>query len=117
MALWLLPFRAVRYFIARFARQPDFRRKQHVSTERVTWAVKTASSYAPLANCLPQALVTCVMLARRGHLAKLRIGVTRSTGGLFQAHAWVESEGRVVIGGARDLACYAQLPLGKGDLL
>jgi hypothetical protein len=41
-----------------------------------------------------------VLLARHGHPALVRIGVVRGEGGGVQAHAWVESEGAVVIGGA-----------------
>jgi hypothetical protein len=40
------------------------------------------------------------MLSRYGYPASVRIGVTRSETGQLQAHAWVESKGRVVFGGS-----------------
>jgi hypothetical protein len=40
------------------------------------------------------------MLGRHGHQSILRIGIARSQSGEFQAHAWVESNGMVVIGGS-----------------
>lgn len=65
--------------------------------------------------CLPQALACHVLLRRAGHPATLYIGVRRpgdgvrrphdeepadrSRAGPLDAHAWVESEGRVVAGG------------------
>ncbi len=58
-----------------------------------------ASRYVPAATCLTQSLATKVLLSRQGHQASVRIGVARSEAGQFQAHAWVESNGRVVIGG------------------
>jgi hypothetical protein len=38
----------------------------------------------------------------------VHIGVVRSEEGKFEAHAWVESEGRAVIGG-HALECYTPL--------
>jgi hypothetical protein len=49
-----------------------------------------------------------MLLARRGYPALLHIGVAKGKEGQFQAHAWVESEGKVVIGGA-GLGCFTTL--------
>ena len=57
---------------------------------------------------LNQALVTQMLLARRGYPALLHIGVAKGKEGQFQAHAWVESEGKVVIGGS-GLECFTPL--------
>jgi Transglutaminase-like superfamily len=57
---------------------------------------------------LNQALATQMLLARRGYPALLHIGVAKGKEGQFQAHAWVESEGKVVIGGA-GLGCFTPL--------
>jgi hypothetical protein len=73
------------------------------------WAVETAARHMPLANtCLTQALAAQVLLARRGYPALLRIGVVKGDKDNLQAHAWVESEGEVVIGGY-ELERYAHL--------
>ena len=69
-------------------------------TDRVAWAVSVASVYVPGArSCLPQALATQSLLERRGVPARLRLGLAKSDNGTIEGHAWVESEGRVVIGG------------------
>jgi hypothetical protein len=65
-------------------------------------------------TCLTEAVVAQVMLARRGHPATLRIGVARSEEGRFEAHAWVESGGRVMIGG-HELGRYAPLAALEAD--
>lgn len=64
-------------------------------------------------TCLTQALAAQVLLERRGYPAQLHIGAVRGEQGQFQAHAWVESGGRIVIGG-QERARYTPLfALGK----
>jgi hypothetical protein len=84
------------------------------SVERIAWAVGAASRYVPTATCLSQALAAQVLLARHGHPASLRIGVARGAAGRLEAHAWIESRGRIVIGGTADLARYTPLPALDG---
>jgi hypothetical protein len=62
----------------------------------VAAALARASRGVPRATCLVQALAGAVMLARHGHTASLRIGVGARPG--VVAHAWVESDGAVVVG-------------------
>jgi len=83
--------------------------------DSVTWAVAVASRYVPLVTCLTQALATQVLLGRCGHPASLRIGVARSERGQLQAHAWVESQGRIVFGGLKNLSHYTPLPPLEGE--
>ena len=53
-------------------------------------------------TCLPRALALRWMLSQRGIPAKLRIGMNKSSTGIF-AHAWVEMQGEM-IGEAEDIA-------------
>lgn len=59
--------------------------------------------------CLPKALVVECLLKRRGIDASLRIGVTKSVDDELLAHAWVEHNGDIVIGGRLSEARYARL--------
>ncbi len=77
---------------------------------RIVWSVRTASRYTPAATCLPQAIVTRLLLKRRGYAATLRIGVAMNGAGQLVAHAWVEREGRIIIGGTDSYRRYAALP-------
>jgi hypothetical protein len=65
--------------------------------------------------CLPQALVAELLLLAAGHDAELKFGV-RAPQPHFEAHAWVVSDGRIVVGG-REAALYSQLqaPAPKGQ--
>jgi hypothetical protein len=56
-------------------------------------------------------LATQLLLAQRGYPADLRIGFTRSKGGRMSAHAWVEFDNRVIIGGTGNMAGYIRVPL------
>jgi len=67
---------------------------------RIGYLVAAAANLIPGTTCLPRALATQVLLGRHGHGAELHIGVNRDSQGRFQAHAWVETGGRVVIGGS-----------------
>ena len=105
LGLWLLPFERLRSLLGRAARQGC-----RASADRVVWAVGAASRYVPMSTCLTQALAAQVLLGGAKHPASVRIGVARAEGGRLRAHAWVESEGKVLIGGLEDLAHYAPLP-------
>ena len=113
VCLWLLPFRRVQRISEGLMSRASSRTA--TSTERVAWAVRTSSRYIPKASCLTQAMATQVMLSRRGIPHQLRIGVAKSEEGKLEAHAWVESDGCVVIGGLPDLARYTPLTASQGS--
>src|SRR5581483_7678328 len=67
-----------------------------VSPETLATIVNAVASRVK-AGCLTKALVLHVMLRRRGIRSALVVGAARSNG-LLRAHAWVESNGRTLIG-------------------
>ena len=118
LGLWLLRFQTLQRLLRKMARiSAGLRQAQVVSVDNVLWAVTVASRFVPQATCLTQALAGQVLLVRRGHLAHLCIGVARSQTGQFQAHAWVEYQGRVVLGGADAPLRFTLLPPLKGSNL
>ena len=80
--------------------------------ERIVWAVRTVTRWTPGATCLVSGLALQRMLGRHGHRSELHIGVSR-TGGVFAAHAWVERDGRVLVGEG-ELDTYVRLVSWKG---
>lgn len=67
--------------------------------DRIIWAVEAAGRAIPcMKNCLVQAVAAEAMLIRAGHPCELRIGAAKNGPGELIAHAWLESEGRVLIG-------------------
>jgi hypothetical protein len=67
--------------------------------DRVVWAVGAAGRRVPGATCLVQSLALLLLLGRLGQPASLQIGVSLDESSRLSAHAWVESQGRVLIGG------------------
>jgi hypothetical protein len=96
LGLWMIPFAQLRTIVASLA-HPGSRGSSRYSTDDLSWAVRAVSRYVPRATCLTQALALHVLLRREGLHSRIRIGVNKDAGG-FEAHAWVESQDRVVIG-------------------
>ena len=113
LGLWLLPFQTLRSLLVRSTRKTQLQAAR-VSVSRVVWAVEVVSRYMPGVKFLARALATQALLRQHSHQAHIRIGVARSQKGQLQAHAWVESQGRIVSGGLRDLWRYTPLPLLEG---
>jgi Transglutaminase-like superfamily len=109
-ALWLLPARVVLRSVDRVVERWPVKATPAVrAIRRVVWAVQVASRRVPGASCLTQALAAKLLLARWGVPSQLRIGVARGEQGNFQAHAWLEAVGQVVIGDV-GLERYVRLP-------
>jgi hypothetical protein len=102
--------RAVRYSRLTYLldRAPAVRHG-HASVATITWAGGAAARRIGTTTCLGRALVVHTMLRRHGHAAILRIGVRRDGAASFEAHAWVECNGVVVIGELPEMAAYAVL--------
>jgi hypothetical protein len=110
LGLWLLPFQTVRRLINSMTRSTNHpHQHDKIPIDAVTWAIGVASRSIPSATCLTQALAAQVLLVRHGYPAQIRIGVTKDLRGHLGAHAWVESQGRIVIGDLPNLAHYKVL--------
>jgi hypothetical protein len=66
----------------------------------LTQAVERAGRHVPGAACLVQAIALQVLLGRRGRATELRLGVAHGEGRRLEAHAWLEADGRVLVGAA-----------------
>jgi Transglutaminase-like superfamily len=103
VALWALPFRVTRRWVERFGKPPEPSRELDRRTlRRVAWAVDAAARRIPLATCLVRGMAAQILLGRLGQKSVLRLGVARKPDGAFDAHAWVEAQGRIVTGDAVD---------------
>ena len=111
VGMWRIPLRVLLRRLHKMAVERDrLSESNPLPPERIVWAIRVVSRYLPgTMNCLVQALAAQSMLARRGHLARVRIGVAKDEGGQLKAHAWVECEGKIVIGGV-GMSQYTALP-------
>ncbi|MEL7354765.1 MAG: lasso peptide biosynthesis B2 protein [Cyanobacteria bacterium J06560_5] len=110
LGLWLLPFVGLCNYLDKIYTSPsaDF---QQLSISLITRTVNISSRYSPgYPKCLARALTTQVLMRRRGYSPELKIGVMRGITGQFEAHAWIEYGGSVVIGDLANLKSFTPLP-------
>ena len=101
VALWILPS----FIIVRFVRHisvdaNDERSSPRIDLTTIIWAVEAVSARVPHATCLTQAICAKLLLRWSGLRSDLCLGVACSVNGALRAHAWLEREGRTILGGA-----------------
>ena len=109
--LALLGYATLRRLLSSF-QNPRQRTVPHPGDiDRVVWAVRTVGQKI-LGDkpCLTEAMATQLLLNRRRLSTYLRIGVARGEQGKLEAHAWIEHEGRILIGNSPDDERFSQLP-------
>jgi hypothetical protein len=116
LALWVLPFRTLYNWTIQFRKgRIGDRPMGSADVYKVVWAVSAAARRVPKATCLTQALATQIMLGRRGHRTSLQLGIMKTQAGKFDAHAWVERNGRVLIGLNNTFSQLTRLPPLEGE--
>ena len=109
VGLFFVSFPMLRRFADRWAAPAGRDRSgAGVPKDRIVWAITAVASRVRGTTCLVEALAADAMLRRHGHRATLKVGVRRGVS-LFEAHAWVESDGSVVMGAHRGLDEYSVL--------
>jgi hypothetical protein len=99
LALRLAGFARVSRFVAKSGASNRAALPSAPAIERIAWAVETAGAHLPgCANCLVKAMAAQYLLTRFRYQAELKIGACRTDAGEFAAHAWLESEEKVIIG-------------------
>ncbi len=106
LGLWILPFRTLIRIIERKSDQADESKVSLSEIKKIASSVRRAAHYVPSATCLTQALATNFLLKRIGVSASLRIGVANGSKGQLEAHAWLESHGKIIVGKEKGLERY-----------
>lgn len=111
LALWLIPFRVIRRLVESAPAVSFLQGK--LTPRQIAWLVHVASRNVFRATCLTQALTAQLLLNGAGLENQLHIGVAVADGAelckAFESHAWVECEGRVLVGGAEQSARYSKI--------
>lgn len=90
---------------------PNAVKESHDDVDRIVWAAGAAGRLLLGARpCLPLAMATQWLLRRHGVATDLRIGVMRDQSRQLEAHAWVELNGRILIGQMPSLDRFERLP-------
>jgi hypothetical protein len=113
--LRVLPFKRLVWLVERTALRSARLAPVHLAEETnrdIAWAITTAARYVVRSRCLTEALAAQWLFAWFGRPTLLRIGVAKANDKTFVAHAWLESEGCVILGEeALEAEAYAALPL------
>jgi hypothetical protein len=111
LSLGRIPFTMLQRLVAGRRRSERAVATDRTAIDQIVWAVTAAGARLPGSpTCLSRALTVQSMLTRRGFSSRLHVGVVRGTAGQLQGHAWVESEGRIVIGGTEsDISQFTRL--------
>lgn len=89
-----------------------------VTINRIALAVYRSSRYQPgKPMCLARALTAAVLMNIYGLPHKIKIGVAKGENGQIKAHAWVKSEGKVVVGNVPELSRYAVMSAQEEGLI
>lgn len=79
--------------------QEERRKPQRPTPERVAYCVGLAARMHVLdSTCLKKAVVLYALLTRQGFDPQLLIGAAKATKGQLDAHAWLECQGKVLMG-------------------
>jgi len=117
LGLWLLPFRLLYRILLKLESAPFSQSADPAIIDQISWAVGTVSRFVPRATCLTQAMAAKVIFCRKKQPAVLRIGVTKDSRGALLAHAWIETNGKIVIGGTEStVERYTELPPFEGKV-
>ena len=101
IALWILPSRVILRLVTRLsALDCDTDASCRTSVEEIIWSIEAVSRRIPRASCLTQAITAKLMLRWFGRRARLCLGVAHTNAGTLRAHAWLERDGRPVLGGS-----------------
>ena len=109
LGLALLGYATLRRLLSSF-QNPRQRTVPHPGDiDRVVWAVRTGGQKI-LGDkpCLTEAMATQLLLNRRRLSTYLQIGVARGEQGKLEAHAWIEHEGRILIGNSPDVERFSR---------
>lgn len=111
LGLWCLPFSRLQALTVQLVgRTRTVNEASIVAPERIAWAVTVASRFTPgRVKCLARAFTVHILLHQYGHPSVLRIGVMKGKNRPLEAHAWVESNGRIAIGELDNLWQYTSL--------
>lgn len=98
LALWILPFNAFKKNLQKILKNSESAKTDWQIIEKTCRMVRISSNFVPYASCLTQALSAFWLMKRLGQCAELKFGVSKERDSRIIAHAWLEIEGKIVLG-------------------
>ena len=94
LMLWVMSF----YSIQKSFSKIEVSSKRDRTICELKWSIKIVSQQMPRSTCLTNALSGYILLSKHGYASLIKIGVGKSIDDEFEAHAWLEYDGNVIIG-------------------
>lgn len=97
--LRFVPFRVFRKFLSqRLASEIKNEPADWLEIKRIVRSVNFFSRFVPFTTCLTNSLAAMLLIRSKGQHSVLRIGVVKDGEKDLKAHAWLETNGRIIIG-------------------
>lgn len=64
--------------------------------QKIIWAINCTDNLVLKSTCLTKAITAQILLSQHNYLSIVKIGVLKNTN--FEAHAWVEVDGQIILG-------------------
>lgn len=107
--LTVLPFSTFRKIFHWFSKTNHVDEFSQKKIKQTVWAIESAATHLPFELlCLPRALAAKYLLRKVPSLT-LEIGVEINASKAFEAHAWVEKNGTIIIGDWPESVSYQRL--------
>jgi len=107
--LTVLPFSTFRKIFHWFSKTNRVDEISQRKIKQMVWAIESAATHLPFELlCLPRALAAKYLLRKVPSLT-LEIGVEINSSKVFEAHAWVEKNGTIIIGDWPESVSYQRL--------
>src|SRR5829696_4408461 len=110
LLLWLVPAKLLQgLFISNPAETGENSGNDWSEITRIVRSVRSVSRFVPRATCLTQALAASLLIRRSGQRSELKIGVAKNEQSQLIAHAWLETDGRIILGELPDQSRFVAL--------
>jgi hypothetical protein len=110
LLLWLVPARLLqRLFTSNPTETGENSGNDWSEITKIVRSVRSVSRFVPRATCLTQALAASLLIRRSGQRSELKIGVAKNEQSQLIAHAWLETDGRIISGELPDQSRFVAL--------
>lgn len=110
IVLWLVPVKRLQsLFTWNFEDSGEVSTSDWEQILRIVRSVRSVSRFVPKATCLTQALAASLLIRQIGQRSDLKIGVAKDDKARLIAHAWLEKDGRIILGRHPDQSRFVAL--------
>lgn len=100
--LFIFPIKVVLQYLSYFTKKTHkLNKNNRLSEELILWAIETVSKFILSTNtCIIKSITAQILLTQHGYKSSLYLGIAKDKVNQkdLQSHAWLESNGKVIVG-------------------